>query len=66
MIDALISDEAKSSSCCDSSRVSRTTAFELEAAKVDAANICDAVVVLVVFRFADVDPFFRIGNAVDD
>jgi hypothetical protein len=66
MVHALISYEAESPTCCNSSCISRASTFKLEAAKVNTVDICDAVVVLVVLRFADVDPFFGIRYAVDD
>jgi hypothetical protein len=66
MIHALVSDKAESSICGYGSGVPRASAFKLETAQVNAVDVCDAVVILVVFCFADIDPFFGVGHAVDD
>ncbi len=66
MIHALISYEAQSSTCSNSGRIPRASTYQLETAKVDTIDVGHAVVVLIVFGFADIDPFFGVGYAIDD
>jgi hypothetical protein len=64
MINSLISDETENVSRGNDS--SSWGAFVLKTSEVYAIDIRDAVVVLIIFCLADIDPFFGVGLSVED
>lgn len=64
MCNALIGYKAEIAACGDGSGSAPRS--RLEAADIDAVDVCDAVIILIILCHADACPFFRFGLTVDD